>query len=225
MKYYKINLLLLFLGLSSAYGQNVAIDSSYANSHYKQRLDFFRQMPNQKKEIVFLGNSITEGGKWQELVPLKHVINRGISGDVTYGVIARLDEVLASKPAKIFLLIGVNDMKRGIPNEIIAANYLRIIKIVQSQSPRTKLFMQSVLPVNQAMLPASYAQVTNEKINDLNNRLKLLCDTYKLKYIDLHPAFENAQGEMRKELTLDGLHLRSASYILWADYLRKIHAI
>ncbi len=62
---------LFFIGtllVSSFYSlaqEQVAVDSSYANGHYLQRLDFFKKMPNQKNEIVFLGNSITEGGKWQ----------------------------------------------------------------------------------------------------------------------------------------------------------------
>lgn len=201
------------------------VDSSYINSHYTLRLDFFRKMPNQKKEIVFLGNSITEGGRWQELIHKKHVINRGISGDVTYGILARIDEVLASKPAKIFLLCGVNDMKRGTPNTVILANFKRIIKEVRVQSPRTELFIQSLLPVNEEMLPSSYVNVRNTKINDLNNNLKMLCGQEGVTYLDLHPAFADQQGSLRKELSIDGLHLRQASYILWANYLKKLNVL
>jgi len=217
----------VLLGLSffSEAQQQVVIDSSYANGHYLQRLEFFKRMPDQKNEIVFLGNSITEGGKWQELIPLKHVINRGISGDVTYGVIARMDEVLSSKPSKIFLLIGINDMKRGTPQEVILNNYLKIIGMVKEKSPGTKLYVQSILPVNKLMLPASYGKLTNAAILEINVRLKSICKNEQLTYINLHEVFAGTDGELKKELSIDGLHLKSAAYILWADYLKKIHAL
>lgn len=207
----------------SLQAQSIAsIDSTYQNSHYSNRLEFFTQMPNQKKEIVFLGNSITEAGKWQELIQKKAVINRGISGDVTYGVLARIDEVLASKPVKIFLLIGINDMKRGFPQEVILANFRRIIAAVKTQSPKTKLYIQSILPVHEKMLPASYAQINNEKINQLNHQLEILSKEQNLTYINLHPVFKDGNGSLKKELTNDGLHLLQASYILWAQYLKDL---
>ena len=214
-------LILPFLGRA----QEGTIDSSYANGHYLQRLEFFKRMPNQKNEIVFLGNSITEGGKWQELVPDKPVVNRGISGDVTYGVIARMDEVLASKPAKLFILIGINDMKRGTPQEAILNNYQKIIRMVRTQSPRTKIYVQSILPVNKAMLPASYSKLSNEKVLALNKALVAICNDQELHYVNLQEVFAGADGELKKELSIDGLHLRSAAYILWAAYLKKINAI
>ncbi|SMC43614.1 SGNH/GDSL hydrolase family protein [Pedobacter africanus] len=215
-------LALPFLGSAQT---QAGIDSSYANGHYLQRLEFFKRMPDQKNEIVFLGNSITEGGKWQELIPGKPVVNRGISGDVSYGILARMDEVLASKPAKLFILIGINDMKRGTPQEVILNNYRKIIAGVKAQSPRTKIYVQSILPVNKAMLPATYSKLSNAGILAMNRELLALCKQEKLNYVDLHQVFAGQDGELKKELSIDGLHLRSAAYILWAGFLKKIHAI
>jgi lysophospholipase L1-like esterase len=202
-----------------------AIDSSYLNSHYENRLAYFRAMPNQKKEIVFLGNSLTEGGKWQELINKRHVVNRGISGDVTYGIYARLDEVIESKPAKLFLLSGTNDMKRDIPNEVIAKSIERIIARVKRESPKTKIYLQSLLPVNEAMLPKSYAAINNAKVNQLNVLLENMAKGMDVNYIDLHPALADETGNLKKELAIDGLHLRQASYILWANYLKKLKVL
>lgn len=224
MKRLFIGILLALPFYGSAQEQTV-IDSSYANGHYLQRLEFFKKMPDKKNEIVFLGNSITEGGKWQELVPLKHVINRGISGDVTYGVLARMDEILASKPKKIFILIGINDMKRGTPKEVILNNYRKIIRMVKEQSPKTKLYVQSILPINKAMLPASYAKLSNTAVLEMNVQLKAIANQQQLNYVNLHDVFAGNDGELKRELSIDGLHLKSAAYILWADYLKKNHAL
>lgn len=213
---------LSFLSVMDCDAQSTAVDSSYMNSHYDLRLDFFRKMPDKKREIVFLGNSLTEGGKWQELIRNKHVINRGISGDVSYGLLARLDEVLSSKPAKIFLLCGINDMKRGTSDDLILSNIRKIADRVKSQSPHTKLLIQSLLPVNESMLPASYSNINNAKIDEFNHRLDSMCLQIDVNYIDLHPVFEDQEGSLRKELCIDGLHLRQASYILWSNYLIKL---
>lgn len=200
----------------------VRVDSSYSNGYYRDRLAYFRAMPDQRHEIVFLGNSITEAGEWQELLNSSKVVNRGISGDVSWGVLARLDEVLSSRPDKIFLLIGVNDMKRGTPPEYILGNYRRLIARVKQESPRTRLYLQSVLPVATTLLSAQYSKLTNAKIRSFNDSLRILAAQEGLPYVDLHQdVFAGGDGELKREMTTDGLHLKPTAYIQWVDYLRK----
>jgi lysophospholipase L1-like esterase len=201
------------------------IDSSYGGGHYNMRLDFYRSMPNQKKEIVFLGNSITEVGEWQELLPGKPVVNRGISGDVVWGVLARLDEVTASKPAKIFIAIGVNDIKRGVPTAAIAGAYRRILQRIKQESPKTKVYVQSVLPVNEGMLAAIYKNITNARIQDLNTQLQALAKEYRYTYVNIHPALVDATGQLDKNLSTDGLHLKLVAYTKWVEQLKKEKAL
>ncbi|HEV7331700.1 MAG TPA: GDSL-type esterase/lipase family protein [Flavisolibacter sp.] len=200
--------------------EKVGIDSSFANSHYRMRLAFFRQMPDSKKEIIFLGNSITEAGEWQEMIRGKNVKNRGISGDVTYGVLARLDEVLSARPAKIFLLIGINDMKRGIPVDTIACNYQRIVEKIRATSPKTKLYIQSVLPVHESMLAPSYKNLKNDLIVALNQRLEETAKQVACTYVNLHAVMRDEAGQLAKEYTTDGIHLRPSTYIRWVQYLK-----
>ncbi|EHQ26822.1 GDSL-type esterase/lipase family protein [Mucilaginibacter paludis] len=201
------------------------VDSNYVNSHYTERLDFFKKMPDQKHEIVFLGNSITEGGEWQEIIPGRAVLNRGISGDVSYGVLARMDDVLSSRPDKIFLLIGINDLKRGTSAEAILSVYGRIIKQVRQQSPKTKLYIQSILPVNEQMLPQIYNKINNSIIKSLNGQLQQLCNTPEVIYVDLHPTFEDGSGQLKKDWSIDGLHLRAAAYIQWVNRLKFLKVL
>lgn len=220
-------LFLLFVGCCTAVPvqarqQLPGIDSSYLNSHYQMRLAFFRQMPDRKNEIVFLGNSITEVGEWQELLAGRPVVNRGISGDVTFGVLARLDEVLASKPKKIFLLIGVNDLKRGLPVELIARNHQRIVSRIREASPRTAIYLQSVLPVHEPMLASIYQKITNARVAELNRRLQALAGQRHIRYVNLHEVFADEHGQLKRELTTDGLHLKATAYLLWVNQLKKL---
>ncbi|MBN9295503.1 MAG: GDSL family lipase [Filimonas sp.] len=196
------------------------IDTSYANSYYVHRLDYFRKMPDQKNEIVFLGNSLTEAGEWQELFPGKNVVNRGISGDVTFGIYARLDEVVSSKPEKIFLLSGVNDIKRGISTDIIAASFTRILDYIHEHSPKTKVYLESTFPVNEGMLSAAYNKVKNSLVLELNAKLKVIAPAHNATFIDLHPLLTDENGQLKKALTTDGIHIWPEAYIVWANFLK-----
>lgn len=198
------------------------LDSSYANGYYNEQVKFFDQLQPPENSVVFLGNSITEVGRWSELLPADRAINRGISGDNAWGVWNRLDQVLALKPKKIFLLIGVNDIKRGTPLPFIVANYERIIAKVKAVSPKTTLYLQSILPVTESILASIYAKIDNATIRSLNESLRGLAAKNRLTYIDLHnEVFADENGQLKRELTTDGLHLKHAAYILWAGYLKK----
>lgn len=81
---------------------------------YDQRATLFETLPTSKDDIIFLGNSITNGCEWAELLGNAHAKNRGISGDTTNGVLDRLHVITAGKPSKVFLLIGINDLSGGL---------------------------------------------------------------------------------------------------------------
>lgn len=198
------------------------VDSSYANNYYVERMKFFDQLHPAAKGVVFLGNSITEAGPWSEVLPGMPVSNRGISGDNSFGVYARLDQVLALKPAKLFLLIGINDLKRGTPVSYITANYRRTVAKVKAVSPRTKIYLQSVLPVAEHMIAPIYIKINNQLIRELNDSLQQVATGCNCPYIDLHnEVFAGQDGQLKPELTTDGLHLKQKAYVLWAGYLKR----
>lgn len=211
---------LLLAKTASAQGK-VIIDSSYNNNYYKHRVAFFRQMPDTKNEIIFLGNSLTEAGEWQELFPGKNVKNRGISGDVTYGLMARIGEVVSSKPQKIFILTGTNDLKRGIPVDTIIQSYQRLIALIKAASPKTKIYVQSVFPVNESIIPDAYKKITNQLVVELNRSIASLAKKMNLVYIDLYQLMKDENGQLKREYTTDGIHIWPDTYTIWANYLKQ----
>ena len=200
-------------------GQAQTLDSSYQTTYYNQKLTLFRLLPDTKGEIVFLGNSITDIGEWSEIWQNPTVKNRGISGDITYGVLARLDEVLSSKPKKLFVMIGVNDIARNIPDAMILSNYRRLIDRVQIESPRTQLIMQSVLPTNDEFKPFKNHYGKDDRIRAVNAGMQALCADLGVAFVDLYARFLDASGKLDKQYTNDGLHLNGAGYMLWKKIL------
>ena len=101
----------------------------------------------QPGDVVMLGDSITEGGDWATLFPRTQVHNHGIGGDDTVGVLRRLDLVTRAQPAKVFLMIGTNDLGKGtLTIDEIVANVEEIVTRIRIENPTSELYVQSVLP-------------------------------------------------------------------------------
>ncbi len=209
---------LIFMSYSISLAQQ-GWDSTYRPEIYASRVDLFRSFEHSKKDIVFLGNSIIFWGEWPELLRNNHIRNRGIPGDNTFGVLERLDEVINGKPAKIFILIGINDIARNIPDSVILGNYKKMIARIQSASPRTKIYFQTIMPTN-----GSFQKLTNyydkdEHIGNVNAGLKQLAASYSIPVIDLYSLFADSTGHLFKELSFDGVHLTKNGYDKWKELL------
>ena len=211
---------ILAITITSLNAQNiVSFDSSYTNTYYSQKVSHFKSLPDTKNEIIFLGDSISDSGEWTELLPNYTTKNRGVSSDNTYGVLARLDEVTNAKPAKIFILIGVNDIARNIPTKIILKNYSQIIERIKNESPTTQIYVQSLFPTNNHYMEYKGHQNKGDKILALNKGLKDLAATKKAQFVDLYTHFADNEGKLPLDYTHDGLHLNGAAYIKWAKFL------
>lgn len=215
-----------FLCLATTFvvAQNIVYDTiQYAKEHHQKRLTLFKSEPIIKGKVIFLGNSITEFGDWQKLLNDSTVINRGIAGDNTFGVLARLDDVINREPSKLFIKIGINDISQNIPSEIIVKNISTILKNVKSKSPITKIYIYSVLPTNDNVkknYPDAYNK--NNIVNLVNRQLKKLAKKNDIIYIDINRIFRDKQGKLDvKFADSDGLHLNDFAYKIWVDFLKR----
>ncbi len=188
---------------------------SLFSTYYEQRFTHFKTLPFTKNDIIFLGNSITDGAEWSELFVDNRVKNRGISGDFTAGVINRLDEITARKPAKVFLLIGVNDLARNVSADSIVKNILFISNYLKQETPSTKLYIQSILPVNDGFGKFNTHTNKGEQIKQINFQLKLQANKREYTFIDLYNSFCDNNGKLKSAFTNDGLHLKGEGYLLW----------
>jgi len=198
---------------------------------YFKRINEFKEHPIGFNKIVFLGNSLTEGGKnWNKRFNSVNIINRGISGDFTSGIIARLDEIFYYQPIAIFLLIGLNDIF-GINDPLITAEYVadqikHIAKLIKKNCPETKLYVQTILPIDEDQylkINGSYPKHNEplpEKIRKINNLL-INHDFNFYERIDLHTSFLNKDQQTISSLFKDGVHLNEEGYQLWAKIIRK----
>jgi hexosaminidase len=208
-------LLVLIAPMACAQIKQKGARDSIFSTFYQQRSTLFRLLPLNKQDIIFLGNSITNGNEWDELFGDGHIKNRGISGDITFGILNRLDEVTARKPAKIFLLIGINDLAAGTSPDSIAKRILLIAARIHRETPSTKLYVQSVLPVNDAFNKFPTHVNKGEQIKALNAALMATADSGNYHFINLYPFFCNKNGKLDTLYTNDGLHEKGPGYMFW----------
>lgn len=208
----------VILSYSSLQAQS-SYDSSFRFYYYDQKLSMFEKMPTPKKAVVWLGDSITDGGEWSELFPQYATLNRGISADHTFGLLHRLYEIIQRKPWKLFILIGINDLSRNFPDAVILQNYRRMIDSLQQQSPNTRIYIQSILPTNDRFTQFKNHQQKTAHILYINSELKKMSLERKLVYVNLYDAFTDAEGKLDARYTNDGLHLTGAGYLRWKEVL------
>lgn len=198
----------------------VAQQRSYS-TYWHQRASLFETLPIHKKDIVFVGNSITDGGEWFELFQNQNVKNRGISGDVAMGVYDRLTPIVSGQPKKIFLMIGINDLSSGTSIDTIASRIALIVDEIKAKSPVTKIYLQSVLPVTDEKKMFSGHTSRGKDIAPLNELIRQIAIEKAITYIDLYTAFINPQtNKLDVKYSNDGLHLLGSGYQYWATLIK-----
>ena len=208
-------IIILVVSFASCTTMNTLIKSGCSydlGEYYYAEVKKFKDKKVAENAIIMVGDSITAGGKWKEYFPTENIENFGISGDDSYGVLNRLDVVIAKKPSKVFLLIGVNDIHKYCSDGQIIDNYNLILWKLRQKLPNTEVYVQSILPTNGKF-------ENNEDIKRLNAEIKRITTLTKNTYIDMYAKFLGADGNIKPEYVVDGLHLNDAGYLVWAREL------
>jgi lysophospholipase L1-like esterase len=187
-----------------------AFDTSRINYSFN-RDKLYKILPVKASDVVFIGDSQIQKFDLTELLGNVNLVNRGIDGDVTMGVYKRLDDVIAGKPSKLFVEIGINDIRNFIPTDTSLKYTDKIIIKTETSSPQTKIFVIGLLPCS---------TIKSELVVNYNERLKQLCHKYNIPFIDSYSKL-NAKGGLNANYDCgDGLHLNGMGYVTWSSILK-----
>ena len=173
---------------------------------------------------VLLGDSIS---LWfpHELLPIGATwLNQGISGEGTLGLLRRLDLIADTQPQVLYLMIGINDLLRGVEDETLLANQRQIIQDLKEMHPDATIVVQTILPHAGEGITwegkDQLLEISNRRIRELNQRLAIVADEEDIEYLDLQSIFSDEAGNLRSDLSTDGLHLNDNGYRAWASALQ-----
>lgn len=186
------------------------------NYNYNARRSLFRIYKPNKINIVMLGNSITYGVDWNELLTRTDIANRGIRSDVTEGFINRLEDIYSLKPIFCFIMGGINDFRKGLATDDIFKNYTIIIKNLKERN---------IIPVIQSTIYLSNKRrnwkSTNHKVDELNSLLKDYAKKEGIIFIDVNNELSEEEY-LNSVFTYDGVHLLGNGYAKWRDLMLPI---
>ncbi len=170
--------------------------------------------PSSTQKIVMLGDSITAWGNWHLFFPPSRVINKGVAGYTTQNILSEINATIILRPNSIFLMIGINDLLRGVSVEQTFKQYTLIVDALQKN--KITVLMQATLECSRPQCGS-----TVDDVRALNQKLQAFAVTRNIQWLDLNPGLTNdAQGLLPK-YTWDGLHLSQPAYLYWAERLKS----
>lgn len=189
-----------------------------------QRAALYNTLGVDSTNIVMFGNSLTHGGEWNELMGRTDIVNRGINGDIIQGLVDRLDAVVDGHPRKIFLLIGVNDVSHNLTADSIVTATCGMIDKIMERTPTTRLYVQSLFPINNSFKRYKAIFGKEDVIRQINAKLRPEVEKRGLKWVEVNSFLVDDEGNLRSDLTNDGLHLLPEGYAIWRDILAPLMA-
>lgn len=166
-----------------------------------------------KADVVMIGDSLTEGGLWNDMFPEVRLVNRGIAGDTTEKVIERMNAIIATEPRRAFIMLGINDFQEKATVDQVFSNYLRIVRRLHTEN--IEVVIQSTVECAEKICGAE----TLESVRKLNRRLKMYARANNFVFIDLNSGLSSFKG-LPDEHTSDGIHLTAQAYWAWFEMLK-----
>jgi lysophospholipase L1-like esterase len=185
---------------------------------YNLLTGIYSKLPLSSEDILFVGDSHIKLCPWSELFQNPRIKNRGIDGDTASGVFERADQLVQAQPAKVIMMIGTNDINKGLEVQLIISHYKNLITLIRQKSPSTQFFILSVLPFEK-MHPGY--RIKNQKVRELNHNLKTLSNSSDIFFIDLYKLLVDENKNLDNKYSYDKLHLNEDGYMIVKNALEQ----
>ena len=182
----------------------------HSMSRYIMTSDNHRHFSPQA-DLVMFGDSITEWPPWADIFRDVSMVNRGLAGDTTTGMLRRIDTTLNVKPKLVCFMAGINDLAQGYDVEHIYQNYIDMLKVWQENDIR--ILVQSTLYVG------SKLQGLNPLVELLNSKISEYCSQQGIAFLDVNSVLSPNQL-LSNEYSCDDLHLNAKAYQAWSKVLQ-----
>ncbi|AUT03055.1 G-D-S-L family lipolytic protein [Nostoc sp. CENA543] len=204
------------------------IEPEFAESKGKQQLTYedwksllaleakaIAQGQGKNRLSILVGDSLSLWFPRKKLPTGKLWLNQGISGDTSGGIVKRLGAFSQTRPEAIYIMAGINDLRKGVSDETILQNHRRMMRSLRQNHPKAQIFVQSILPTN-------VSTISNSRIRQLNVKIAQIAKQEGVNYLNIHNWFTDADGNLRLDLTTDGIHLSPDGYDVWRFALQQV---
>ncbi|MCB1479967.1 MAG: hypothetical protein KDJ62_14070 [Rhodobiaceae bacterium] len=191
----------------------------HADTEYQRRRLQIEGMGTRDADIVFAGDSFIEEGFWSFWFPDTDIINVGARGTTSYHMFWRRHHITRSHPAKVFMMLGINDLNFSdliLDIDELEETYASLLDKLAAEAPQTKIYVHAILPTGEPW-PRLFDVETLRPINEF---LAEQAKKHGYTFIDLTGDFANEDGYLDARYTYDGLHLNAEAYQVWVKRIR-----
>jgi lysophospholipase L1-like esterase len=189
---------------------------------YEKKVEKFSKQ-NETKKVIFLGDSIVAYFPIKKFNLENKVINHGIPGDTTIGVLDRLAETIRLNPTKVILSIGSNDLVlTDLSIDQTIKNIIEIKNKIEKET-NNKVYIVSLTPMlkDHELTNIDYVEGrTNDQHININNQLRKRIDGKE--FIDIYNLFLGNKDQLSPDLTTDGIHLNTQGYQIYYDAIKHL---
>jgi len=180
--------------------------------YYQDKKSFY-EVNGSNADIVMIGDSLTDDAEWNDLFPNISIANRGIGGDITKGVLNRMESIYSTNAKKAFIMIGVNDLGKNISVDEVFSNYEKIV---------SQLKQHGITPYIQSIIFLGDKRAyKNKNVLKLNLKLKELSEKENIVFIDLNKVLSE-NGKLKESFSSeDDIHLNGKGYYVWKNSIKK----
>lgn len=143
----------------------------------------------------------------------KIIVQQGIGGDTSKGLLNRLSLTQGFTPKIIFLEIGINDLMQGVPIDTITCNYDAILERLILQHPTSRVYVESIYPISRSFEDNKQFYATRENIQEVNERIIQISKKKGCELLDTYKILSGEKGYLKDEYSCDGMHLTGAGYL------------
>ncbi|MBW3698215.1 lysophospholipase [Vibrio sp. T187] len=182
----------------------------HSMSRYILATDGHRHYAPQANLVMF-GDSITEWGPWVDALRDYSLVNRGIAGDTTAGMLRRIDTTLLVKPKLVCVMAGINDLAQGYSVNEVFKNYQQMLNVWREKG--VDVLVQSTLYGGERL------ESLTSQVTELNQKLFDYCQTHQLRFLNVNQVLA-PQSKLLDEYSCDDLHLSAYAYLKWLEILK-----
>ncbi|MBE9125825.1 MULTISPECIES: GDSL-type esterase/lipase family protein [unclassified Coleofasciculus] len=162
---------------------------------------------------ILVGDSLSLWFPSERLPSGQFWLNQGISGENSSQILQRLSAFSQTRPDTIYVMAGTNDLRQGVSDRVILDNTRQILRRLRQNHPQAQVVVQSILPTRLQAIPS-------DRIRNLNQQIGAIAQQEEAGFLNLHSLFVNEEGQLRRELTTDGIHLAKQGYNVWQEALQ-----
>jgi acyl-CoA thioesterase-1 len=181
-----------------------------------------------------IGTSVREEERWpnrlvealRDSVPLELVANLAVNGYSSADLSRFALPVLADlQPGFVSVLVGVNDVVRGVPLDVYRANSVQILDSVLRHVPSDRIAVVATPDYTRTPQGADFGDPRQQRaaIASINELMRQLCTERGIAFVDITPIADQAERD-RSLVASDGLHPSAAQYRHWVDLVAPVVA-